>query len=164
MANATGTNKCADCGLPIQENPEHERAPCPKCGSLERIQIRVMNEGIEVSDRAIAVLSEFIDSSTEEAADASATALTEIALWVDETNDLTVRHVAEGGIAPSKVDAPLGPYTEIQVRDIVKTIRSDRVDRKKDKWDRIKTFVGWGFAAIMVLIAYLVPDRKQIST
>ncbi len=74
---------------------------------------------------------------------------------VDDTEPLTVHHVAEGDISPNKVGVPLGPYTEIQVRDIVKTIRNERHEGKQDQWDRIKTYVGWGFAAIAALIAYL---------
>src|SRR5713226_2445147 len=42
------------CGLQLAETenlPEHERTPCPKCGSIGRSLVRVHTDTVEVDDR-----------------------------------------------------------------------------------------------------------------
>ena len=146
---------CGNCEFPIQERPEHERAPCPKCGSTTRKFFAEFGGELKLSGEVTASLSKFVDQSSPETADASATALTCIALWVDKTDALTVRHVINKHLSPSKTDVQLGPYTEDEFREIVATVFEDSEDKRVRRWDRTKTLVGWGFAAIAALIAYL---------
>ena len=155
MANSGKVTVCGDCGHPLDDIAQQASQPCPECGSTTRNISVVVPEGIELADSIETSLTRFIDRSTPEAANASATALLCITSWVEDADELTARHVADGNISPEKVGVPLGPYTPILVRNIVKTIRNERHDGKRDSWDRTKTYVGWGFAAIGALIAYL---------
>lgn len=152
MADVDLKTVCGDCGLPIQEQPEHERAPCPECGSTARTILADVGGELTFSGEATLALSRFIDHRSREAAEASATALTEIANWVEATDSLTVRHVADANISPGTVGVPLGPYSEDEVRDIVATINSDRKEDQQVRWDKRKTYFTWALSIFGLIL------------
>lgn len=147
---------CGNCELPIQERPEHERAPCPRCGSMTRnFRVEIGGE-LNLSGEVTASLNNFVDQSSLETANASATALTEIAYWVDQSTADTVNHVADGNIAASKALVPVGPYTDEQAKQIVITLRRVRTEAGEHAWARKKTYGGWIIGIVVALIAAAV--------
>ena len=98
-------------------------------------------------------LSPYVDTSSAAAIVATTSALTEIALWVDQTDSLTIRHVIKNHISPSKTGVDLGPYSEDEFRDIVETAWEDTKERRQAKWDKKKTYINWVLSAIGLLVA-----------
>ena len=121
---------CADCGRILIQESAHAEKPCPDCGSTNRNIVRVVSEGVLVFESVAPSLQRFVDRSSDEAERATTRALRDIALWVDDVDPLTARHVSDGNVKPDTFGVPKGPYTDEEVRQIVTTIRNERSERE----------------------------------
>lgn len=126
------------------ETPEGSHVVRPLAGKLTLGTFTVTAE-----------LRQYVDTSSKETKKATTAALKAITAWVGDANRLDVDHIVDGNRTATNAGVPLGPYSDKDGRKIVKTIRDFNISDSDRTWDRIKTYVGWGFAAILALIAYL---------
>ena len=120
---------------------------------ISKVVLKSAIDGGTISDSAKVQLKRFLDTSSVEAEQASASALTAITHWVDQTDADTVNHVADGNITASKVSVPTGPFTDEQAKDIVRTVKRVRQQAGTHAWERKKTYGGWITSLVVALIA-----------
>jgi len=100
-------------------------------------------------------LRQYVDTSSEETKRATTTALKEITAWVGDADRLEVDHIVDGNLIPTNAGVPLGPYSDSECRNIVKTIRDFNISDSEKKWDVVKTWVKWGLALLALWVGYL---------
>lgn len=103
--------------------------------------------------KAQGVLTSFIDTSSQAAEQATTTTLREIALWVETTDRLTVKHVIAGSQSASGAGAPAGPFKNDQLQTIVGTVFDNIEARRSERWERTKTVITWLFSIASLILA-----------
>ena len=100
-------------------------------------------------------LRQYVDTSSEEAEQATTTAIEEITAWVGNADRLTIKHVIDGNLTASNAGVPIGPYDDDRGQQIVKTVFNDAERLRTEQRDWTKSVITWLLSlASLILVAF----------
>ena len=150
--HTTNYASCSDCGADLGVDDSAQRKPCPVCGSTKRT-VSIEAHPVLFGSKLVGHLTQFVDTSSGTAIQATTTALSEISTWVNQSEPLTVKHVIEGHIEPQKAGVPIGPFDDDKVTKILTTIEHHNEQRRARWWSNVEQIRVWVVPILVALIS-----------